>query len=724
MIAGDIMTTQIRPWLAEQNTTRLRLLVPAISIVLVWWLSISGLGQAGWVAIVGYCVLHLILIFIRQYTIGETLAHRIASAATVIDILLALVSGIGIFAIGGAIYPLAAILALRVFTDWRRLKLITLMPLAMMLGYLVAGQLVRIPALAAIPIVTAWWMVVAGIGVCLLAILTNMSQRREVERLRQALRTESQIREARVAELERTTNELRMRMREQHALEEGLRAVTSSLSLNEVLHQIVDSTVQTLGREHVSGMDLSLLVDDELTHHSYTRDGSDSQPWASVLSHRAMQQGVPLIISDATHHDEFAALGHRLRSAISVPLFVGEGLARGALTVVSGEAAAFSSSNTRHLAAFAAQAGIAIGNAELHSQMREQQRLLEAVIRDINDGLIVVNDASDIVLTNPTGQYLLNASSESNAIYDRLMELAASARTGDTATVVGELKIKPEGEISDEPSAGERVYQALASRIQQDADSQLVAIVLHDITHYRAEERARTEFISMVSHELRNPLHSLNGFLKVVIQGRAGTLAPLQQDFLQMADEQVELLKGRISELLEFNRMRAGRLTLKPRMNDLSLLMVGTVNRLTLQAEQTGLQLISRVSSDLPECVFDSERIGQVLTNLIENAIKATPPGGKISVSSHLYDHEIQISISDTGIGIAPGDIGKIFQRFYRANTQKSVYGNHLGLGLAICQQIVEGHGGRIWVESELNVGSTFSFALPLVSEEVGAEVA
>ncbi len=723
MIAGDIMTAQFRPWLAEQKTARLRLLVPAVSITLVWWLSVTRPTQAGWLAIVAYCLLHLLLITVRQHPSGEAYTHRIAHVATVIDMLFVVASGVGILVIGGAIYPFAAILGLRIFTNWRRLTMIAVLPLVTMLGYLVANLLVpQVPALSTLPIVTAWWIVVAGIGLCLLAVLTNMRQRREMERLRQALRAESQIREARVGELERTTNELRMRMREQHALEEGLRAVTSSLSLNEVLHQIVDSTVQTLGREHVSGMDLSLLVDDELTHHSYTRDGSDSQPWASVLAHRSMQQGVPLIISDATHHDEFAALGHRLRSAISVPLFVGEGTARGALTVVSGEAAAFSSSNTRHLAAFAAQAGIAIGNAELHSQMREQQRLLEAVVRDINDGLIVVNDSSDIVLTNPTGQQLLDASSEANSIHERLMEIAASARTGELTTVIGELKIKPEGESSDDAS-GERVYQALASRIQQDADSQLVAIVLHDITHYRDEERARTEFISMVSHELRNPLHSLNGFLKVVIQGRAGTLAPLQQDFLQMADEQVELLKGRISELLEFNRMRAGRLTLKPKMNDLSLLMVGTVNRLTLQAEQTGLQLTSRVSNDLPECFFDSERIGQVLTNLIENAIKATPAGGKIAVSSHLHDNEIWISISDTGIGIAQSDIGKIFQRFYRANTQKSVYGNHLGLGLAICQQIVEGHGGRIWVESELNVGSTFSFALSLITEEAVVEV-
>jgi two-component system, NtrC family, sensor histidine kinase KinB len=169
--------------------------------------------------------------------------------------------------------------------------------------------------------------------------------------------------------------------------------------------------------------------------------------------------------------------------------------------------------------------------------------------------------------------------------------------------------------------------------------------------------------------------------------------------------------------------MKAGRLTLNPQLNDLALLVTGTVNRLSLQAEQTGLQLFNTVFDQLPECVFDSERIGQVLTNLIENAVKATPPGGQITISSQLSDSEVWISVADTGVGIAPGALSKIFQRYYRAHSHSSSYGNHLGLGLTICQQIVEGHGGRIWVESEEHVGSTFTFALPLRDRSLGEEL-
>jgi signal transduction histidine kinase len=140
---------------------------------------------------------------------------------------------------------------------------------------------------------------------------------------------------------------------------------------------------------------------------------------------------------------------------------------------------------------------------------------------------------------------------------------------------------------------------------------------------------------------------------------------------------------------------------------------------LHLQAEQAGLELSNHVDINLPECFFDSERIGQVLTNLIENAIKATPPGGKIWVNSELHDDEIWLRIHDTGVGISPEDKVKIFQPFYRAHDRASSRGNHLGLGLAICQQIVEGHKGRLWVESELGSGSCFTFALPRISREL-----
>jgi signal transduction histidine kinase len=438
-----------------------------------------------------------------------------------------------------------------------------------------------------------------------------------------------------------------------------------------------------------------------------------------------MQQQVPLIISDTTLDTEIATImPNAMRAALCVPLFVGDGLPQGALTVVSTEASAFSSSDARHLTALAMQAGIAIHNAEMHSRLRQQQRLLEAVVRDINDGLLVVDTRSQIVLTNPIGRALLENEHDSPQIQAQLLALAGSLRAEGKPALTCELR------LNQGNSETEQVYQAFGSQVRHDeSEEPLVAIVLHDITEQKVEEQSRTEFISMVAHELRNPLNSLNGFIKVVLRGQAGALTALQHEFLEIADGQVEQLKGRISELLEYNRVEAGRLVLDPQWNDLSLLVAGTATRLGLQAEQNGLTLLNEVDANLPECMFDSERIGQVLNNLIENAIKATPPGGAITLRSELYEDEVWVRVCDTGVGIPAEEQTKIFQRFYRAHNRKSSKGNHLGLGLAICQQIIASHNGRLWVESEEGQGSCFTFALPLaeraaaINEEVMADI-
>jgi signal transduction histidine kinase len=461
-------------------------------------------------------------------------------------------------------------------------------------------------------------------------------------------------------------------------------------------------------------MVLSLQTDSDFDHRLFMLQSDGSTAWASSLAERAMQQQVPLIVGDTTLDTAIApTMPQDLRAALCVPLFVGDGPPQGALTVVTSETAAFSSSDARHLTALAMQAGIAIHNAEMHSRLGQQQRLLEAVVRDINDGLVVVDARSQVVLTNPLGRALLENEQEAQQIQAQLLALAASLRVEGKPTLTCELRLK---QAEDEP---EQVYQAFGSQVRQDeSEEPLVAIVLHDVTAQKVEEQSRTEFISMVAHELRNPLNSLNGFIKVVLRGQAGALTALQHEFLEIADGQVEQLKGRISELLEYNRVEAGRLVLDPQWNDLSLLVAGAATRLSLQSEQNGLRLINEADSNLPDCMFDSERIGQVLNNLIENAIKATPPGGTITLRSELYEDEVWIRVCDTGVGIPADEQSKIFQRFYRAHNRKSSTGNHLGLGLAICQQIIASHHGRLWVESEEGHGSCFTFALPLTARE------
>jgi two-component system, NtrC family, sensor histidine kinase KinB len=715
--AGDLSMAQTRPWFAPSRRDIIRGFAPILGLAVAWSFSTAIPPYPVLAGLVLYALIQLGLTALRR---GAT---RLAASATRKTLEWGSVGCDALFCallisqagtLGGTVYPLYMVIALRSISAYRRLPAAVMIPFVFGPLYLFTHQLSQPnPAASALERFSRWGLLFGSLSFGAIAIWISAAQQRMNAALRKELRAEQLENEARVGDLERSANDLRARMRQLHALEEGLRVITSTLSLDEVLNQIVDSTLQMLGTARVQGMVLSLQVDDAFNHRLFMLANDNTPTWASSLARRAMQQQVPLIIGDTANDAAIAStMPEGLRAALCVPLFVGDGPPQGALTVVTSELAAFSSSDARHLTALAMQAGIAIHNAEMHSRIGQQQRLLEAVVRDINDGLVVIDARSQIVLTNPLGRALLENEQDSQQIQTQLFALAASLRVENKPALACELRLKHEEE-------SEQVFQALGSQVRQDeSEEPLVAIVLHDITAQKAEEQSRTEFISMVAHELRNPLNSLNGFIKVVLRGQAGALTALQHEFLEIADGQVEQLKSRISELLEYNRVEAGRLILNPQWNDMSLLVAGAATRLSLQAEQNGLKLINEAASDLPDCIFDSERIGQVLNNLIENAIKATPPGGTITLRSELYEEEVWIRVCDTGVGIPADEQTKIFQRFYRAHNRASSKGNHLGLGLAICQQIIASHNGRLWVESEEGHGSNFTFALPLITRE------
>jgi len=696
----------------------MRIVAPLLSFGLAWWLSAIALPALVTLGLIIYGVTHIALIIQRRRARDKVISisqNSIVWFAVGVDVLFGLLLLSQASSLGAAIHPLYLLLIIRALSSYRRLPLAMVVPFVFGPTYEFAAQfgLLGIPV-APIGQRTEWGLLFGSLGIGAIAIWASATQQQVNSALRQELRAERMGREARIGDLERSANDLRARMRQLHALEEGLRVITSTLSLDEVLIQIIDSTVQMLGAARVHGMVLSLSQAGAFDHRFFMLDDAKGRLWADSLTRRVLNQEVPLIIVDAVQDSELAGtIPQGMRAVLCVPLFVGEGPAQGALTIVSATPSAFSSSDARHLTALAMQAGIAINNAELHSRLSQQQHLLEAVLRDINDGLVVVDAWSQIVLANPLGSALLEEQYGDQTAEKELLAIADSIRAEGKAALMRELHFR------HEEDASEQIYEAYASQVHyHDSEDPLVAIVLHDITAQKAEEKSRADFISMVSHELRNPLNSLNGFIKVVLRGQAGALTALQNEFLTIADGQVELLKSRIAELLEYNRVEAGQLILDPKWNDLSLLVAGTVTRLSLQAEQNGLTLVNKVDISLPDCMFDSERIGQVLNNLIENAVKATPPGGTITLRSELYEDEVWIRVCDTGVGIPAEHRDKIFQRFYRVHNRASSRGNHLGLGLAICQQIIAGHRGRIWVESEEGRGSCFSFALPLAHRE------
>jgi len=225
-------------------------------------------------------------------------------------------------------------------------------------------------------------------------------------------------------------------------------------------------------------------------------------------------------------------------------------------------------------------------------------------------------------------------------------------------------------------------------------------------------DRLKSNFVNAVTHELRTPLTSIMGYAEFLEDEIGGKLAESQIEFVRQIQRGSRRLEFLLNDLLDFARIEAGTFRLRLASDDLGLKMREIVESLRPQAEEAGIQL--HVALPDAPLVFrmDAQRVGQVLINLIGNALKFTPPGGSITVSAHREDSQVRCEVTDTGIGIAPEDIPKLFQRFSQLESGVR-QGKGAGLGLSISKALVEAHGGTIGVTSEPNRGSTFWFTLP-----------
>ncbi|MGB3703227.1 MAG: ATP-binding protein [Anaerolineales bacterium] len=224
-------------------------------------------------------------------------------------------------------------------------------------------------------------------------------------------------------------------------------------------------------------------------------------------------------------------------------------------------------------------------------------------------------------------------------------------------------------------------------------------------------EVMRRQLIGDVSHELRTPLTTIKGSMEGLMDG----VLPANEETFHGIYREADRLQKLVSDLQELSRVEAGAYELEFKPVDVLDLVTATVNRLALQFEEKGVILEIDVPNGLPKVKADEDRIGQVLLNLVGNALQYTPSGGKVKVATTHHDNEIITSVSDTGIGLSAEHLEYIFTRFYRIDKSRSRVGGGSGIGLTIAKYLVEAHGGRIWVESPgSGKGSTFIFTLPI----------
>jgi len=243
-------------------------------------------------------------------------------------------------------------------------------------------------------------------------------------------------------------------------------------------------------------------------------------------------------------------------------------------------------------------------------------------------------------------------------------------------------------------------------------------VVLEDATELRRLQQIRSEFIDNLSHELRTPLSTVSLLAETLAREAEKTDVPARmRDRIAKIEVETGHLVQMVGELLDLARIEGGsQLNLRDDV-DLARLAESSVERLRLFADRNGVTLVVDAEPGLPTVPGDEARLGQVFVNLVHNAIKFSPDGGEVRIAIRRGADSLVASVVDHGIGIAKADRARIFERFYKADRVR-VRGGGTGLGLSIARHVVEGHGGRIWVDSEEGKGSAFSFSIPLVRPE------
>lgn len=232
------------------------------------------------------------------------------------------------------------------------------------------------------------------------------------------------------------------------------------------------------------------------------------------------------------------------------------------------------------------------------------------------------------------------------------------------------------------------------------------------IKNLRELDEAKTQFLSITSHELRTPMTPIKAQLQLLLKEHLGKLNQRQKKSLGMIERNTERLDRLLKELLTISRIQSGRLKLNPVKQPMQQIVEETVSFMKPFADEKKITIEKQIEW-VQDVEFDRDKITEVMQNLISNAIKFTPEGGKITVSLKKYGNGALVSVKDTGIGLSKEDCENIFKPFFQADTWRSRETGGTGLGLAICKGIVEAHGGKIWCEGKPNEGSTFSFFLP-----------
>ncbi len=351
----------------------------------------------------------------------------------------------------------------------------------------------------------------------------------------------------------------------------------------------------------------------------------------------------------------------------------------------------------------------------------EEKSRIRVLVDRLSDGVMATDRQKRIVLANPA--FLKMIGYRGAEVAGRpIAEIVANKELNQmiSQALGGSAEVKPElsGEIQQESQGGKEMTLSVRcapfrDRLARDLGT---VTVLRDITTLRKMDELKSAFVSMVSHEIQSPMNSVLAQLSVILDGLAGDLTVKQREILERASDKIKMLSELSGELLDLARIESGLIAGEMEPLEIAALLEDQVAFHGHKAKAEGLQLELDPIPDLPLVLGSKYNLQEVLSNLISNAIKYTPAGGKVTVCAAHEDRYVRITVRDTGIGIAKEDQNHIFERFYRVKDEKTRSIHGTGLGLSIVKGIVEAHDGMMQVASEPNQGSAFHVFFPAMT--------
>jgi len=509
---------------------------------------------------------------------------------------------------------------------------------------------------------------------------------------------------------ERMREGLRGRVGELNLLLRVSQGIAGSLDLERSLPTLLDSALTTIngggarllvsgGLPHLNGGPQKVFAAGELSEAMAPLDSdllalTRSEDRPVVLENLARARAV-LDVSKVTS---------RVQALIALPLRQ-EANFLGVLWIGFSQPHSFNDTEINFVSTLAGQAAVAVSNASLYEASEGGRQQLQAILASSPDAVIVADSRERILLINPAAENIFGIKSQT-ADGRPLVEVIDRA---ELTELIRSPQVGAPRQLGLEDG---RTLFASASPITADNDDLIgYVIVLRDVTYFKQLDELKSEFVATVSHDLRVPLTYMRGYATMLPM--VGQLNPKQSEFASKIMVGIEQMSELIEDLLDLNRIEAG-VGLALETCTMDELVTNAVANLRNNAANKNITLTTDLAGGLPPISGDRTLLRQAISNLVDNAIKYTPSGGRIRLFTEARDGRVIIAVQDNGIGIAPSDQARLFEKFFRVKQRDTIGIKGSGLGLAIVKSIVERHGGRIGVESRLGQGSTFYVELPI----------